>query len=376
VKLTPISIEKAKPAAVRREIPDGGARGLYLVIQPSGRKSWAVRYRFAGKSRKLTLPGWPPLAEARKQAAEALLAVTRGKDPAAIELGAKVAAANRQRDTIDRLAVQYIEQYAKRHTRESSWRQTEAIFRNIVLPTWTGRPVHDIARRDVIELLEMVATDRPIQANRTKAILSRFFRWLADRDVIAASPCVGVARPSKERPRDRVLSDDELRRLWLACEALDDPAKACIRLLILTGQRRGEIARLKWNEIDGDTLALPAERMKGRQAHVVPLSVQAATIIASMPKVGDYVFGPISHFDRIKRDLDARMGATPKWVVHDIRRSTASGMARLGVPVPVIEKILAHRTGSFAGVVGVYQRHSFIPGKRCFQAAAFSAAGT
>jgi integrase len=363
VKLTPISVANAKPTATRREIPDGSCRGLYLVVQPSGRQSWAVRYRIGGKSRKLTLAGFPPLAEARKAAAEALLAVARGKDPAAIELGARVAAANRHRDTVDRLAVQFIEQYARRHTGKSYSRQTEGMFRRIILPAWTGRPVHDITRRDVIELLEMVAADRPIMANRTKAVLSKFFGWLAGRDVIPASPCVGVAQPSKERPRDRVLSDDESRRLWLACEALSDPAKAFIRLLILTGQRRGEIAGLRRDEVDGDSLALSAQRMKGRQAHVVPLSVQAAAIIASLPRGGPYVFGksPVDHFARVKHELDSHMGATPPWVLHDIRRSTASSMAKLGVPVPVIEKILAHRSGTFRGVVGTYQRHSFLP---------------
>jgi integrase len=362
-KLTAVSIANAKPGATRREIPDGGCRGLYLVVQPTGRRSWAVRYRFAGKPRKLTLAGFPPLAAARKAAADALLAVTQGKDPAATELGAKAAAAKRELDTVDRLAAQYIEQYAKRHTRENSWRQTAAVFRNIILPAWSGRSVHDIARRDVIELLESVAADRPIMANRVKAALSRFFRWLADRDVIAASPCIGIAQPSKEQPRERVLTDAELRRLWLACDAIGDPAGACIKLLILTGQRRGEIGGLRWSEIGDDALALPAERMKGKQAHILPLSAQAAAIVASMPRVGAYVFGrsPIGHFDRIKRALDAHMGATPKWVTHDIRRSTASGLAKLGVPVPTIEKILAHRSGTFRGIVGTYQRHSFLP---------------
>jgi integrase len=188
--------------------------------------------------------------------------------------------------------------------------------------------------------------------------------------VIAASPCIGVTQPSKERPRERVLSDDELRRLWFASEAIGGPVGACIKLLLLTGQRRGEIAGLRWDELDGDTLALPAARMKGRAAHIVPLSTQAAAIIASMPKLvpgvprrDGYVFGPspIGHFDRIKRELDARVGEMPPWVTHDIRRSVASGMARLGVPVPTIEKILAHRSGTFAGIVGTYQRHSFLP---------------
>jgi len=115
---------------------------------------------------------------------------------------------------------------------------------------------------------------------------------------------------------------------------------------------------------------LPAARMKGKQAHIVPLSTQAAAIIADMPKLvpqvprpDGYVWGesPVGHFHRIKDQLDAHMGDVPHWVVHDIRRSVASGMARIGIAVPVIEKILAHKTGTFRGIVGTYQRHSFLP---------------
>src|SRR5262249_45353222 len=126
---------------------------------------------------------------------------------------------------------------------------------------------------------------------------------------------------------------------------------------------------LKWSEVGSDVLELPAERMRGKRAHTAPIATQAVAIIAVMPQLvpqvprsNGYVFGhPVGHFDRIKRALDAHMGNTPKWVIHDIRRSVASGMARIGVAVPVIEKIMAHRSGTFAGVVAVYQRHSFLP---------------
>jgi integrase len=231
------------------------------------------------------------------------------------------------------------------------------------LPAWRGRSIHDIARRDVIALLEQIAADRPILANRVKAILSKFFGWLCERDVIAASPCVGVKSPSEEVVRDRVLSDDEIRRLWAAAEAIGGNAGAYVKLLVLTGQRRSEIAGLRWTEVDGDVLALPAERMKGKQIHIVPLSAQAATIIAAMPKLDDFVLGGALRwrFHHVKRALDAHMSGIPKWVIHDVRRSTASGMARIGIAVPVIEKILAHRSGTFRGIVGTYQRHSFLP---------------
>jgi integrase len=363
--LTTKRIENLKPAAHRQEIPDGGCRGLYLVLQPSGRRAWAVRYRHGGKTRKLTLDAGLTLAEARKAATAALHELDRGQDPAAQKFDAKAkarqAADLRARDTVEQLARQFIEQYARRRTRANTSRQYEHVFDDIVLPAWRGRIIHEIRRRDIIDLVESVASDRPVMANRALAALSKFFNWLCGRDVISASPCAGVERPHKEQARERVLSDEELRQLWLACDAIGGGAGACIKLLLLTGQRRSEIANLRWREVRGNTLELPAARMKGHQTHIVPLSTAATAIIAAQPRVGDFVFGasPVSHFDRIKRELALQLSAP--WVVHDIRRSVASGMARIGVPVPTIEKLLAHRSGTFAGIVGTYQRHSFLP---------------
>jgi integrase len=367
--LTDITITNLRPRPVRYEVPDGGARGLRVIVQPSGHKSFAVRYpNAAGRRRKLTLPAGITLAAARKLTADAMLAVAQGKDPATVKQTDRAGARAQVDDTVERLAHQFVERYAKRKTRKNSWRQTGYVFKNDVVPAWGKRLVHDITRRDVRDLLDKVADDRPVMANRVRVILSKFFAWLADRDVIATSPMIGVAVPTKEVARDRVLSDDELRRLWLACEAIGGPVGACIKLLILTGQRRSEIANLRWSEVQ-DVLMLPAERMKGRAPHFVPLSTQAADILASMPKLvpgvpkkDGYVFGaPISHFNRIKPELDKHMGDAPAWVIHDIRRSVATGMAKIGIVVPVIEKLLAHKTGTFRGVVSVYQRHSFLP---------------
>jgi integrase len=359
-KLTAISVENARPREARYTVPDSGCRGLYLNVHPTGRKSWSVRYRFAGTPKNLTLDGFPPLAEARKAATAALAEVVQERDPTAAKFAARSEIAGRERDTVERLANQFIEQHAKRNTRLNSWRSTTYVFKNDVLPAWGKRNVHEITRRDVRDLLDHVVAARPVMANRVRAVLSKFFGWLAERDVIAASPMTGIHAPTKEVPRERVLSDDELRRLWLAAEAMGGPAGACIKLLILTGQRRGEAADLRWSEVDGDLLVIPAERMKGRTSHVVPLSAQAAAIIAAQPRIGDLVFGRL-HWHKIKPDLNPHMGEAPAWVVHDIRRTVASGMAKIGTAVPVIEKILAHKSGTFRGIVGTYQRHSFLP---------------
>jgi integrase len=362
--LTDIALQKLKPRADRYEVPDLGARGLRVIVQPSGCKSLAVRYRnAAGRARKLTLPAGISLAAARKFTADVMLEVAQGRDPATAKQVARRAARSQIDDTVERLAAQFLDLHARRQTRANTLRATEAAFRNSILPAWGPRSVHDIARRDVLDVLDGIAADRPAQANRTKAVMTKFFNWLASRDIIKASPCVGVATPSKEVARDRALNDDELRLLWRAAEAVGGNAEAYVKLLVLTGQRRSQIAELRWVEVGDDLLAFPAERMKGRLAHVVPLSTQAAAIIAGMPRVDDFVLGGALrwHLHNIKRKLDAHMGDVPEWRIHDIRRSVASGLAKIGTPLPVVERILAHKGQSFRGVAGVYQRHSFLP---------------
>jgi integrase len=374
-KLTTKSVENIKPGPTRREIPDGGCRGLYLVVHPTGRKSWAVRYRFDGTPKKLTLDNVLTLAAARKAATDALHRLEQGADPAAQKSAAKAiaerAAIERNADTVDNLSELFIERHAKKKTRKNSWRQTEHIFRNIVLPVWSGRLIHDIKRRDIIDLIEGVAEDRPVMANRTLAALSKFFNFLASRDVTVASPCAGVARPSEERPRERVLDGPEIKAMWEACDAVGTPVGPWVRMLLLLGQRRSEVAGMRRSEIVGDTWTVPAARMKGKEPHTLPLPTQALAIIEHVPRIGDsdLVFTtpnrmPLSNFDRAKRELDARMQPRTPFVFHDLRRTMASGMAGLGIRVEVVEKILAHRSGTFRGIVGVYQRHTFIPEMR------------
>jgi integrase len=372
--LTAKSVENAKPAAIRREIPDAGCRGLYLVVQPTGRKAWAVRYRFEGTPRKLTLDGALTLAAARKAATDALHELERGNDPAALKFDAQAKAekeaADRAGDTVDNLAARFIEKYAKRKTRKSSWRQTVHVFENIVLPAWRGRVVHDIARRDIRELVENVAVDRPVMANRALAHVSKFFNWLCEQDIIAASPSVGVKPPASETARDRVLSDAEIKALWRACEGVGGAAGPAVKLMLLTGQRCGEVVGMKRSEINGDVWTLPPERTKNKQRHEVPLSAQALSIIEELPAIDeDFIFtssetrrlGNMSH---AKAALDASMKPKTPWVLHDLRRTAASGMAALGIKLPVIEKVLNHKSGSFRGIVGVYQRHEYAAEKR------------
>ena len=203
-QLTAVSVANARPGPQRREIPDAGCRGLYLVVQPSGRKSWAVRYRFAGKPRKVTLDGALTLAAARKAAAEALHELERGNDPAALKSGARATAAALAADTVDKWAEQFIELHARRKTRALTLAQYESVLRRLVLPAWRGRTVHDIKRRDVIELLEQIALDRPIMANRTlggaQQVLQLAVRARRDRG-LALRRGEAAERGARARPR-------------------------------------------------------------------------------------------------------------------------------------------------------------------------------
>src|SRR5262249_2343529 len=367
--LTAISIKNLKATDKRQEIPDGGCRGLYLVVQPTGRTSWAVRYRFKDKPRKLTL-GSLTLAEARRATTEALHALDRGNDPAALKFAAVEAAeqaeADRRRDTVEQLAGLFIEQHVKKELRPASQKQALHVLNSLVLPKWKGRTVHEIERRDIRELVEQVAKDRPVMANRALAHLSKFFNWLVDKDVLKASPCIKIKRPAKETARERVLTDDEIRSLWNACDEIGYPAGPAIKLLLLTGQRRGEIVGMRRSEITGDTWALSAARTKNKQAHEVPLTAQVLAIIEAMPVIDeDYVFtAGLGNATHAKAKLDDIMKPDTPWVLHDLRRTVATGLQKLGVRLEVTEAVLNHKSGSFAGIVGVYQKHQYAAEKR------------
>ena len=232
-KLTPFVIDKAKAGAKRREIPDAAKPGLYLIIQPNGRKSWAVRYRHNGTPRKYTLEGFPSLVLARKLAQEALDRIAEGGDPAAEKQAAKRTALHDGRDRIDQVIADFIEKYAKRNTRESTYKETEPVLKREIGTRWKDRCVQDITRRDVIQALDEIAEgsgsrkrSAPVMANRTLAAVRRLFNWCKEKDIVATSPCDGVKAPGSEQQRDRVLTDNELRLLWSSCTAEDWPFRS------------------------------------------------------------------------------------------------------------------------------------------------------
>jgi integrase len=385
-KLTARKVEQARANPhKRREIPDGGKPGLYLVIQPSGRKSWAVRYRVNGQPRKLTLDGFPALATARRLAQDALDMVSEGKDPAA-EKQASKSQYGLGSDLFSAVAAEFVERHAKRNTRASSAKQTERWLAKEVLPKWGNKRIQEITKRDVLDLLDgIVDRGGGLSANRVLAAVRKLFNWAVQRGIIGASPAVGVKAPLPETSRGRYLGDDEVRWFWLACDKAEYPFGRLGQLLLLTGQRRNEVSGMTWDELDLDKAlwTIPGGRTKNDLPHEVPLSDAALSVIASLPRIKSdkcYLFTTnaethVSGYSRAKGMLDKAMleiaraerGADveiPRWTFHDLRRTAVSGMARLGIALPVIEKVVNHSSGSFAGIVGVYQRHSFADEKR------------
>jgi integrase len=355
--LTVKNIETARAASERREIADTYMRGLYLVVQPTGSKSWAVRYRHAGKSHKDTLGPYPAfdLKQARDAAAKILRAVAEGRNPH-----------QRQAGSVEDAAAQFLQRHCKSY-RPKSRSEAERLLRLYVVDKWGRRKLDEITRADVRAMLDSI--DAPVAANRIHSMVRKFFNWAVENDLIANSPIAGIRPPHEEKSRDRVLGDDELRMVWNAADAAG-VFGSILKVLILTGQRRSEVSEMERAELnlDAGLWTLPRERTKNDRRHEIPLSRQAAAIIKELPRISDrYVFSlnaktPFNGF-KTKERFDAVVNIAP-WTIHDLRRTAASGMARLGVSLVVIEKVLNHVSGSLAGIVGVYQRHEFADEKR------------
>jgi len=378
--LTTRFVDAAKPRhnsagdAVRAEYPDAACPGLHLVVQPTGTRSWAFRFRRRTdrKNVKLTLgkagDGGLSLAAARHAAAAHRHRLEQGA-VLVTPVTAVTPQSVRTGDKVETAVASFLELHVRRKNRISTARVTENIFNRIIVPAWRNRTIDSIRRRDIIDLVEDVAASgRGYHANRTCAVLSKFFAWLVARDALTFSPVTGVERPHKEKIRSRVLTDDELRVLWLAC-GHEGASGEAIRLMTLTGARRGEVGEMSRREVDQDHQLwnLPAERTKNGRPHTIPLSTQAWTLIEARPRFAgcDFVFTidgkrAVNNWDEVKHRISAKAGITASsWRLHDLRRTCASGMQRLGVLVPVIEKALNHTSGTFRGIVGVYQTHDY-----------------
>jgi integrase len=394
--LTDLQIEKLAIPAARQEVPDGKIGGLYLVIQPSGAKSWALRYRVAGAPRKFTIGAYPAISlkTARRRAQEAIGDVASGKDPAIEKRAAREAqkAANSTADRVENVVDEFVQKHLAKKTKPSWAKEAERLLRVEIIPTFGRKRLGEITRADVRRRLDDIAERAPITANRTLAVFRKLCNWAVSKDIVAASPCLGIEAPTSERSRDRVLGDDEIKLAWRAFDAIGWPFGPICKLLLLTGARRDEVASMRWDEINlaGKAWTLPSARTKNKRPHEVPLSDAAIEIIEALPRIegkSGLVFSTtgrtsVSGFSRAKAAIDkfiletlreeagalgddpAAVKAPDQWQVHDIRRTVATNLQKNGVRLEVTEACLNHISGSRAGIVGVYQRHEFAEEKR------------
>lgn len=368
IKFTDRSIQAIAPNSGRQDEyfdVDAKLSGFGLRVSPSGRKSWILLYRFKGHPRRLTLGQYPVLglADARARAKHSLASVVKGIDPGAAKR------VERSAITFAELAEEYIERHAK--PKKRTWRDDSRMLEKYVPREWRRTKAADVERRDMRALLDGMVQRTPILANRLLALLRKVYNFGLSRDLVDRNPCHAIERPAPERQRDRVLTADEVRRLWLALDDTDQGTAALYRLHLLTAQRSGEIRSMAWSDVDLTSAwwVIPAEHSKNKLAHRVPLSATAVTVLRELKKHshddGTWVFGTPSRsgYRMTAHKCTVRIRATSRveFVPHDLRRTAASHMTSLGVSRLVVAKILNHVE---RGVTAVYDRHSYDAEKR------------
>jgi integrase len=401
-------INSLKPTATRREISDSAQTGLYLIVQPlrmiDGKPanialSWAVRTKIAGKAAKITLGRYDEegaaedragtvidpnqvlnVTQARALAEHVIADARRGHDP-------------RQEKTGNRFSVDHwLDEFVKtarvtgfkgRAVKASTADEYERIIATNIKPNL--KHIADVRLLDYRDIEKLISKLQPGAQRNAYAVLSAFFRWKAVARVIGRNVIELAEAPAKPQSRERVLSHDEIKAVWNAADKCGYPFGPMVQLLLLTGQRRDEIANLKWSEIDDDltTITLEGSRTKNGHAHIVPLAPLAKAVIEGLPprmtdangKPSEYVFTttattPFSGFSNGKKALDSKTleiarrtdkDAKPiaGWHLHDLRRTCATELAKLGIKQEVTEAILNHKTGKVSGVAAIYNRYDY-----------------
>ena len=366
IHMTKSAVDALKAASKDTVYWDAGLPGFGVKVTPRGRKVFVVLYRIGGagsRLRKYTIGpyGRVTLQMARAEAQKVLAARLEGRDPATEKRESK---RRMTADRVDDLIEVFIVQHVSK-TRKAA--EISRLLRREVVSRWGNRCVHAIGKRDIVELASEIAQrGTPMAANTLLKVIKTFLNWCVGRAVIDASPAEGVPLPGKEVARDRVLTNNELASVIRAARQIGGAYGGIVEMLALTGQRREEVAQMVGDEIDFNsrTWTLPGSRTKNGKPHIVHLSEACIKLIKRASRSGSYVFSisgvrPFQNFTNAKRALDELSGVTG-WRLHDLRRTCVSGMARLGVPPHVADKILNHQSGTISGVAAVYQRHDFL----------------
>lgn len=348
----------ASPPSGQTEHADDLVRGLRLRVGAGGRKAWIVRARAGKKQVNKTLGSYPliSLASARDLAREFLIALVKEGEV-------------RQKRTFGDLADHWIEQVAK--VKNKSWQNQKRRLEIHVMPKWRNTDLASIRRGDVRDLIDGI--DGIVAPGRALAIIRTLFRYAMMRDWVDSSPAEAISNPSRDTPRDRFLNIVEVKRVFCAADLLGYPFAGFVKLMILTGQRRTEVASMRWADIDLDagTWILSSGDTKSARAHLIPLSPQAILLLKATPQFSPYVWSSdgethIKGYSKAKLKLDTLLTASgPKlkpWRLHDLRRTAATHMVRLGVSEAVVGRVLNHAP---QGVTArVYALHSYETEKR------------
>jgi integrase len=410
--LTKKQVDLLSPKPKKYSVYDAKLSGFGLMVGPTGSKSFFYAYRFprgrAGTNRTYTIGRYGDVTvDQAREIAEVLQGdYKRGGDPMArLQDQRRDATAKRNapKQSVAHIAKEFVDRYAKKRNR--SWKETERILNRHVVSAWGKRQIMEITRADVNQLLDKIedASGAPM-ATAVLAQVRKMFNWVATRDDKFNSPIVrGMARTSpKKMARDRVLSDDEIRTLWNALEASSAPFKQLVRFLLLTAQRREEVAQTRHSELVGDLWTIPAERYKTNRENAVPISTAAQLVLEELleetqpatdpsePSANAeilphyFVFTttldkPFSGFSKCKARLDTEMEirmreamsdeqslltaepALKPWRLHDLRRTAKTLMQRGGVRPDISERVLGH---VISGVEGTYDRHNYGKEKR------------
>lgn len=398
--VTKRSVDGLKPGADNVFLWDDELRGFGVKVTPNGAKSYVFAYRLGGREaakKRYTIgrhgSPWTP-ASARSKAEKIAALVKDGVDPMLVEKG-------RRKDAVELEFGDYAERFIASYTniprgsgrlRSPRWTAYAAlILRQRAVPAFKGKTIKQITKADVSSFLGSLVQWPGLRRNAW-AVMRQLFSWAVEQADIAMSPLLGSKPPPNVLRRERVLADPELALVWEAATGMDYPFGPLFRLLISTGQRREEVSGMDWRELDHDgaTWTLPASRAKNGKAHIVPLNALAVAALDTVASNGGeegacvwptrgFVFTTtgktaVSGHSGAKSRLEASMhtlssetaAGEPKepWRVHDIRRTVATGLQRLGVRFEVTEAVLNHVSGAKSGVAGVYQRHDWKEEKR------------
>lgn len=409
--LTDVMVRNARAPApdvngriVQQDVWDEAIPGFGLRLSSTGKKSWILGARFLKAGRRvfsrIVLGSYPAmtLSEARENARHAKLLASQNKDPRELIQKEKAARVDESRNTFSVVADEFLSKYVERKgLRPTTKRDYRHTLKGRDVAGWSDRPITSIAKRDILDAMDrIVARGSPVAANHLLAYLRKFFDWCAERGIIQEVPTERLKPPAKVAKRDRVLSAEEIKEVWTAMSALetsDEPKQRgdvfgrLFKILMLTGQRREEVADMRWDELHGleghqATWELPGERTKNGRPHVVPLAPQAVAILRTVPRIGRsaHVFTTdgkvhVSGFSKAKLRLDAAIAKHRKkqripkpmaaFVVHDLRRTVSTRMHEdLGIAPHIVEVVLNHISGFRAGVAGTYNRALYLEEKR------------